>query len=135
VRTEKNMQAVDSWCAWRTLQTWLYLNAMILRHIRASLVYNAVFVSEETNNLVVVVSVEPLSSDEDAIYADQLITETDQETSVSNSAVDLVQGNTSDVPEVLTRKGLLVLDKTRPCIKMRVWSHDQGLQLTVIAYR
>jgi hypothetical protein len=21
VRTEKNMQAVDSWCAWRTLQT------------------------------------------------------------------------------------------------------------------
>ena len=37
VRTEKNMQAVDSWCAWRTLQTWLYLNAMILRHIRASL--------------------------------------------------------------------------------------------------
>jgi hypothetical protein len=134
VRTEKNMQAVDSWCAWRTLQTGLYLNAMILRHIRASLVYNAVFASDETNNLVMV-SVEPLSSDEDAIYADQLITETDQETSVSNSAVDLVQGNTSDVPEVLTRKGLLVLDKTRPCIKMRVWSHDQGLQLTVIAYR
>jgi hypothetical protein len=37
VRTEKNMQAVDSWCAWRTLQTWLYLNAMILRHISASI--------------------------------------------------------------------------------------------------
>ena len=37
VRTEKNMQAVDSWCARRTLQTWLYLNAMMLRHIRASL--------------------------------------------------------------------------------------------------
>jgi hypothetical protein len=37
VRTEKKLQAVDSWCAWRTLQTWLTLNAMILRHIRASL--------------------------------------------------------------------------------------------------
>jgi len=37
VRTEKNMQAVASWCAWCTLQTWLYLNAMIFRHIRASL--------------------------------------------------------------------------------------------------
>jgi len=37
VRTEKKLQAVDSWCAWRTLQTWLYLNTMILRHIRASL--------------------------------------------------------------------------------------------------
>jgi len=37
VRTEKKLQAVDSCCAWRTLQTWLYLNAMILRHIRASL--------------------------------------------------------------------------------------------------
>ena len=81
------------------------------------LVYNAVFASEETNNLVVV-SVEPLSSDEDAIYVDQLITETDQEASESNSAVDLVQGNTSDVPEVLTRKRLHVLDKTRPCIKI-----------------
>ena len=31
MRTEKNMQAVDSLCAWRTLQTLLYLNAMILR--------------------------------------------------------------------------------------------------------
>ena len=37
MRTEKKLQAVDSWCARRTLQTWLYLNAMILRHIRASL--------------------------------------------------------------------------------------------------
>ena len=37
MRTEKKLQAVDSWCAWRTLQTWLYLNTMILRHIRASL--------------------------------------------------------------------------------------------------
>ena len=37
MRTEKKLQAVDSWYAWRTLQTWLYLNAMILRHIRASL--------------------------------------------------------------------------------------------------
>jgi len=26
-----------AWCAWRTLQIWLYLNAMILRHSRASL--------------------------------------------------------------------------------------------------
>ena len=42
VRTEKKLQAVDSWCAWRTLQTWLYLNAMILRHIRASLEVKAV---------------------------------------------------------------------------------------------
>ena len=31
MRTENNMQAVDSWCAWRTLQTWLFLNAMIPR--------------------------------------------------------------------------------------------------------
>ena len=31
MRTEKNMQAVDSWCAWRTLQTGLTLNAMIFR--------------------------------------------------------------------------------------------------------
>ena len=37
MRTETKLQAVDSWCAWRTLQTWLYLNAMIFRHIRASL--------------------------------------------------------------------------------------------------
>jgi len=22
VRTEKKLQAVDSWCAWHTLQTW-----------------------------------------------------------------------------------------------------------------
>ena len=87
-------------------------------------VYNAVFVRDETNNLVVVVSVEPVSSDEDAIYIDQLITETDQEANVSNSAVGLVQGNASEVPEMLTEEGLLV---DRPYLEMRVWSHDQGL--------
>jgi len=31
VRTEKKLQAVDSWRAWRTLQTWLYLNVIELR--------------------------------------------------------------------------------------------------------
>ena len=89
-------------------------------------VYNAVFARDETHDLVVVVSVEPVSSDEDAIYVDQLITETDQEASVSNSAVGLVQGNAFEMPEVLTEEGLLV-DKTRPYLEMRVWSHDQGL--------
>jgi len=90
-------------------------------------VYNAVFASDETNNqVVVVVSVEPESSDEDAIYVDQLIAETEQEASVSNSAVGLVQGNEFDMPEVHTEKGLLV-DKTRPYLEMRVWSNDQGL--------
>jgi hypothetical protein len=90
------------------------------------LVYNAVFARDETNNLVVVISVEPVSSDEDAMYVDQLITETDQEASVSNSAVGLVQGNAPDMPEVLTGKGLLV-DKTRPYIEMGVWPYDHGL--------
>ena len=37
VRTEKNMQAIDAWCAWRTLQTSPYMYPVILRHIRASL--------------------------------------------------------------------------------------------------
>jgi hypothetical protein len=30
VRTENNMQAVDSWCAWLSPQTLHYLNAMKL---------------------------------------------------------------------------------------------------------
>jgi hypothetical protein len=31
VRTEKKMQAIDAGCAWRTLQTLPYMNAVILR--------------------------------------------------------------------------------------------------------
>jgi hypothetical protein len=31
VRTENKMQAIDAWCAWRTLQTPPYMNAVILR--------------------------------------------------------------------------------------------------------
>ena len=49
MRTEKKLQAVDSWCAWRTLQTWLYLNAMILRHIRASLATKTTTGTEHDN--------------------------------------------------------------------------------------
>ena len=37
MRTEKNMQAIDAGCAWRTLQTSPYMYTVILRHIRASL--------------------------------------------------------------------------------------------------
>jgi hypothetical protein len=31
VRTENKMQAIDAWCAWRTLQTSPYMNTVILR--------------------------------------------------------------------------------------------------------
>jgi len=37
MRTMNQQLATSFRYAWRTLQTWLYLNAIILRHIRASL--------------------------------------------------------------------------------------------------
>jgi hypothetical protein len=31
MRTDNKIQAIDAWCAWRTLQTSPYMNAVILR--------------------------------------------------------------------------------------------------------
>lgn len=81
----------------------------------------------DTYDLVIAVSVEPESSDDENIdiYTDKLITEVDPDTNVSNVPAAVVQEALHGRSDAVTESGV-PLNASRPYLHMRIWSEDSG---------